>query len=358
MSETLCRVLVQTSRNDGLSQVLSDLLTFDGSELYFSNIPSLEGVLFGNVQSVLYDAVAVGFQRGKEVFLNPKSDEKMQKDDMLLVLSASGTSYRIGEPRIVELCDTEQKFEFKDTRQKEVLCILGSNSKSLDLVLREYDEYMLAGSKIFLLPLQDNGYIVPENLENITVEVLPGSSVDPSSLKDIPLEMLDSVIIMSSDSVSFTDSDAQTITSTLLLRQLTAKMANPPPIIVEILDVESRELLDQRSLGVNFVLSSEITSRLISQISLDAGLHLVFDELFSAEGKEIYLKDHLFYTRGQRVSWLEVQKRAASVNEVAIGYYGSATSTLNPPQDEYRLYLPGDKVVVISEDDSEYMLLE
>ena len=68
----------------------------------------------------------------------------------------------------------------------------------------------------------------------------------------------------------------------------------------------------------------------------------------------VFRKNHFFYTRGQPISWLEVQKRASSINEVAIGYY-SGKSVLNPPQDEVREYLPGDKVVVISEDDTEYV---
>ena len=242
--------------------MLADLLTFENSECYMVGLdPSLAGVPFGEVQSRLYNAVAIGFERKKEVFVNPDRKIFMQKDDQLLVLSGSGTSYRVGEPREIQLVDKEgEKFESKDLRTAETLCILGSNEKSLSFVLSEFDEYMLKGSRILILPSDAKACSVPGGLENIEVEILPGSSTDPASLKRIPLNKVDSIIIMSTDSLSFTDSDAQTITSTLLLRQLTEEMAKPPPIICEILDVESRELLDQRSLGVNFVLSSEITS--------------------------------------------------------------------------------------------------
>lgn len=349
LGDTLARILVQTSRSAGLSEVFGDLLTFEGSELYFVAIEELTGLEFGKVQASLYDAVAVGFERDKHVRINPPSDEVLRSGDLILVLSASGTSYRVGAPRSPSKPTLRNSYTRKDVRKRETICILGSNQRSLEFILREFDEYMLEGSTILMLP--SGPYTVPEDLLNVKVQVLQGSCTDPNALKKIPFEDLSSCIIMSSDLLSYTDSDAQTITTVLLLRQLTEKMQRPCPLICEILNVESRDLLDQ-SLGVSFVLSNEITSRLISQVSLDLGLCDVFQELFSPEGCEIYLKRHEFYTDGSK-TWLDIQSRAQSINEVAIGFFTSKGPVLNPAQDLERVFEPGDKVIVISEDETQ-----
>ena len=47
-------------------QVLADLLTFQGSELYFGAKfpPELDGLAWGAVQERIYDAIVCGFSRG------------------------------------------------------------------------------------------------------------------------------------------------------------------------------------------------------------------------------------------------------------------------------------------------------
>ena len=180
--DTLARILVQTARSRGLAQVLSDLLTFDGSELYFSPIPPvLEGKVFGEVQSMLYDAVAVGFERDHSARLNPPPEEKLEKGDLLLILSASGSAFRVGAPREYggKLVSRGERRK-SDERKAETICILGSNH-SLDLVIREFDSYMLQGSKIMLLP--SSPYQAPVDLKNIKVELLSGDIDDPVTLK-------------------------------------------------------------------------------------------------------------------------------------------------------------------------------
>jgi hypothetical protein len=53
MQETLARIMVQTSRQRNLADVLTDLITFVGSEFYFHNYKQLEGIEFSQVQSRL-----------------------------------------------------------------------------------------------------------------------------------------------------------------------------------------------------------------------------------------------------------------------------------------------------------------
>lgn len=136
MSETLARLLVQTCRVRGLSAVLADLLTFQGSELYFSHHfpPEFDGLAFGALQERVHDAIACGFARGEKVFLNPSTDQVLNAaTDRLLVLSESGTSWRVGPPRPMK--SVEKPFRLSKKTKREVVCIIGTNSM-LDFILK------------------------------------------------------------------------------------------------------------------------------------------------------------------------------------------------------------------------------
>jgi hypothetical protein len=108
MADTLARILVQTCRVKGLSEVLADLLTFEGSELYFAKpMPELTGLEFSAVQGRLYGAVPLGLSRAavaggkEEVVLNPDDDVVLRDSDRLLILAESGTSFSLGAAREV-----------------------------------------------------------------------------------------------------------------------------------------------------------------------------------------------------------------------------------------------------------------
>lgn len=178
--------------------------------------------------------------------------------------------------------------------------------------------------------------------------------------------------ILADDSIPQAEADARTIITVLLLHDLFLGAKSRPRIICEILDAKSKDLLDV-DIGCEFVLSTEVTSRVISQVAAERGLNRVFNELFAPEGNEIYLKDAQFYSNGigKPTPWWMTQQIAASVREVAIGYfkvrqrvvfvlsknnidYEQDKSVLNPPQDDAIVYGPGDRIVVISEDSVEY----
>jgi hypothetical protein len=86
----------------------------------------------------------------------------------------------------------------------------------------------------------------------------------------------------------------------------------------------------------------------------------VFDDLFDAEGSEIYLKPAVNYIKaGVEVDFYTVAEAAARKNEVAIGYrkcgyahnadkaYGVV---VNPKKSEKIIFDDKDKVIVIAED--------
>ena len=70
----------------------------------------------------------------------------------------------------------------------------------------------------------------------------------------------------------------------------------------------------------DIVVSGEIVSLLVTQLSEDGRLEAVFKELLGAEGSEIYLRPAEWYVQpGDDVSWATVVAGAARRNETAIG---------------------------------------
>jgi hypothetical protein len=151
------------------------------------------------------------------------------------------------------------------------------------------------------------------------------------------------------------EADARTVISVLLLRDLFHAFKDKRPrIISEILDTRTKDLLEQ-DYGADFVVSAEMTSMLLAQVSERRELNAVFADLFDSDGNEVYLKRAACYALlGYTTQWLTVQKVARQRGEVAIGYMKlGGTPLINPKQDEAIVFAEEDRVIVIAEDDSE-----
>jgi hypothetical protein len=366
MSDTLARILVQTARSKGLAEVFADLLTFEGSELYFRRIPELVGLSFGEIQPRLYGAVPVGLSRAvgtqRKVLLNPQADTIVQDGDLVLVLSESGQSFQVGARREILLKEVDASSPWmsqkENNRPPECVCILGFSSK-LSFIISEFSEYMGTGSVIYIVPGLGQSDLKFPSFDNVKATLVPGRPSDPATIEKIlNLELKpQSIIVVACEGLSYDDADAQTISTVLLVNLIQKKLhIQHQRVICEILDASSKDLLGE-DVGCDLVLSSEITSRLIAQISLDGNLHAVFEELFKSEGNEIYLKNPWYYCGGKSsddlIPWLEIQARATLANEVAIGYYSVGKSFLNPSQTTSRAFAKDDRIIVISEDETE-----
>ncbi len=141
----------------------------------------------------------------------------------------------------------------------------------------------------------------------------------------------------------------------LLLRDLFKGLGeHKPRIISEILNPQTKDLLEQ-DYGADFVVSAEMTSMLLAQVSERRDLNAVFADLFDSDGNEIYLKRAACYAPlGSAIGWLALQKMARKRSEVAIGYLrAGSTPVINPKQDESLLLAETDRIIVVSEDDRE-----
>ncbi len=364
MAETLSRMMVQTARQNGLAAVYRDLLSYEGSEFYFKNFPELAGQPFGVAQWKMKDAVVCGVRTvsGKgtaSCIINPSDEFVLGDKDELLVIAEDDDSFSLTanhQPTV------PSEFRGADAilRKPERLLVCGKSPKLGDM-LREFDNYVLPGSEAWLMPGQDRDsfaeFIKAEvgQLKNLKLKHVDGDPTVPDALKKVISPDFAVAMVVADTDIDAEEADARTVITVLLLRDMFRPLGDKKPrIISEILDPRTKDLLEQ-DYGADFVVSSEITSMLLAQVSERRELNAVFADLFDSDGNEVYLKRaECFAMLGRTTPWLSVQKVARDRREVAIGYMKlGQTPLINPPQGESVVFAAEDRIIVLAEDDSE-----
>ncbi len=370
--EFLARLLVQTARQTGLAQVYAMLLSFSGDEFYLVDVPSaFAGKTFDEAHLSVPQGVIVGYvsKQRKEgqprhVHVNPRGDTVLQVGDRLVIL-LEDDSVGIVPRRLKTTGSLPQFSNHPIVLKQEHIVILGFHNE-LGSMLLELDRYVAEGSKATVISSLDSETIGRQlarfvnQLSNLKVETIEG---DPTKKRDIELvcaKGFHSAIVLTdtSEARDPDDTDARTLMSVLLVRSLAE---GNPRIISEIRNPKTKELATVADV-TDFVVSDELVSGLLAQVSENRELCELWDDLCSADGSEIYLKPASRYLApSETVTFADLMARARQRNEIAIGYklarlerqadkaYGI---TLNPHDKESPLLIGvEDRVIVIAEDE-------
>jgi hypothetical protein len=161
------------------------------------------------------------------------------------------------------------------------------------------------------------------------------------------------------EGIDIQESDAKTLICLLHLRAMSEKAGKDFSIVSEMLDIRNRDL------GVvakadDFIVSDNLISLMLSQLSENKDLKKVYDILFEADGSEIYLKPVSRYVKtGEDMNFYTVLESAAAQNEIAFGYRISAEASnsdehfgvkINPKKDQTVNFSPEDYIIVLAED--------
>ena len=360
----ISRIMVQTSRQSGLSVVYTDLMDFAGDEIYFVEEPKLVGKTFREALFSYEDSAVIGIQHTDgSVRLNPPADTVFQKgekvigiteDDDTLIINAN-PDRKIQNGSLIEGVYT------KNT-QENVL-ILGWNFRS-GIIIRELNNYLLPGSRIEIIANVKEPSKTLESLrehcKNVIIEFTHADTTDLAILQDIRFDDYAHLMLLSyQDQFDIQEADAFTLITLLHLRNLSEKAGHKLNIVSEMLDLKNRELA-QATDADDFIVSDNLISLLMSQVSENKYLMRVFEILFDAEDVEIYLKPASYYVKtGEEVSFYEVLESAVKKNEVAIGYRQLALArdvdknygiVLNPAKSEKFTLSDEDRVIVLAQD--------
>src|SRR5258707_11529120 len=95
-SQLIARIIAQTCRQSGLSVVYTELLDFEGDEIYFQHEPGLVGKTFGEALLAYEDSAVLGIcPAGGVPKLNPPMDTVFKPGDTVIAVSADDNTLRL-----------------------------------------------------------------------------------------------------------------------------------------------------------------------------------------------------------------------------------------------------------------------
>ena len=364
--EIISKIMVQTSRQSGLSVVYQDLMDFDGDEIYFELAPSLEGRTFREILFAYEDSAIMGIQYAKGgVAINPPMDTVFSKNDKVIGITKDDDTLIPNAAPDADIEANESKIVYTEPEpmEAEEILIVGWNNRARYIV-QELDNYVPKDSKLKIVSKFDNAEKTIEKLKksvkNITLSFEVQDTTDRETLESMRLENYDYIILLSYQNYfPIQEADAQSLITLLHLRNFTEVHGSKYKIVSEMLDIRNRQLADITSAD-DFIVSDKLISLLMSQVAEEKDLMRVFEDLFDADGSEIYIKLAREYVQvGESMNFYTVLESAARKNEVAIGYRNIAKSkdaneqygvVLNPKKSEMFTLEANDMVIVLSED--------
>jgi voltage-gated potassium channel Kch len=360
--ETISRLIVQASRQSGASVVYTELLDFEGDEVYFREDPALAGKTFGEALFAYEACTVIGVQSSGAVSLNPPPDTPIGSDDRVIAIAEDDATLNAAVPYQGSIDEDLITSAPSQEGKAERVLILGWNNRS-PAVINEFDEYLQPGSSVTVVADYAPATQAIEKhcgaLRNTTVEFRLGNTTDRRTLDSIQLGTFDHVIVMCySDQLDVQRADARTLVTLLHLRDIASRQGATFSIASEMLDDRNRELAEVTQVD-DVIVSDRVLSLMIAQISENPHLREVFDDLFAAEGSEIYLRPAEHYlAEGRATTFATIVEAARRRAETAIGYrlrseFGDASKNygvrVNLPKSAPIEPQAGDRVIVLAE---------
>jgi hypothetical protein len=362
----ISRLIAQNVRHCGLSHIYSEILTHsDGNEIYIRECPVLEGEKIGELTEAFPNAVLIGLLRRQEgVFkpmLNPPAGIRVEAHDRLVLLARAYSDteplkeyHRAPLPREECLAATEERFA------KRRVLVLGWNYK-IPVLITEFDSYENERFEIDILstvPIAEREEYISryaESPKRAEVKHILADYTAPSDLQRADPHTYDNIVFLGSSGMECKEeSDARTILGYLILKKMLPRESTHPEILIELMDPENEKLFLKRSGEV--IISPFIMGHILAHVALRRDLNVVFEELFTSGGAEIYFRKAGYYQlSGRETTFSEIGKAVARSGDIALGVRMAAKMTmpgggiqLNPDRDSLFFLEPDDEVVVLT----------
>lgn len=349
---TIARIIAHSCTQPGLSKTIMEMFQFDGSEMHIISLPGTEGLTFQQLLCRVDHAFPVGICKGEDIYLNPEGDMVLEAGDRLLVFCEESDSARLLPERVLSPMEpvTYQESDSSVDSGEGELVIIGSN-KFLPTVLFELPENVTSVTVVN----------VEERYRQPTLEAAarrePKLSLsffeqDISNLST--LEQLagtaQHIVLLSDHSKAEDEADMQTIFTLLTLRDIRDRLGLSYNITSEMRRENNQNLLIPDN-ETEFVVSSNMSSLFLAQLSESPELIQVFNELLTNEGNEVYLKTAQKLHCAGTWTGMDLRRRLLPQHYVMIGYMRAETfeSTFEISLDDHVTLQPEDKLIVIGE---------
>ncbi len=362
------KLLVQTSLTSGLEMVYNEMLSFDGCEVYFYEA-NWKGVEFGKLPFYFKDGIPLGvYNEDDGLVLRPGRDYKLKDEDQIVILAEDDSTINFEsapfyKPKHIPLVDTKL-----DQQQKSIL-ILGWHNVA-EIFINESADYLKEGSN-FDIYFNNPNEELTNRINELKTEY-PDFNISLTNANPLIIETLkktnpftyDNIVILSQDNneQSADKIDSDTLIILLLLRKIKSGLENvTTKIITQVLNSDNQEIITQTDVD-DFIISNKLITMILAQLSEEPLIMKLYEDLFSEDGSEIYVKSAKLYSNKFPIeaTFGDLIQLADQRDEICLGIRKGSESknaqenfgvTLNLNKHQSVTLEENDFLVVLSEDE-------
>lgn len=362
--DLIARIMVQSTRQPGLSAVFTELLDFDGCEIYAAEQPALTGKTFGEAVMAYDSCALIGVCREDgSVALNPPMDLAMTEGMKAILIAEDDDRIETATPPASPGA-TEPAPSRDGPAPAERTLLVGWNRRA-PMVALELSRYVGPGS---LLTIAADTPEIEEEVgalelagDNLRVELKRIETGQADDIRALDPLGYDHVMVLGySDHMEPQPADTRTLVTLLHLRRIAEGAGRTMSVVSEMIDVRNRALAEVTRVD-DFVVSNKLVSLMLAQASENEYLEAIFTDLLDEEGSEICLKPAADYVPvGTSSNFYAVAAAASARGEVAIGHCraggtdesgrGLGGIIVNPTKSESLTYTAEDRIIVIAKD--------
>lgn len=351
--DVVAELTAQACRQRGLSTVFHKLLDFDGDEIYFAPFPQVIGHTYAEAQLGFAACTLMGRLRGDgTVELNPPANSCIEAGDQLIGVASDDSDFVFsGFTTINALAVPEASLE--EPAQRRII-IVGWSALGPRVVM-ELDEFLGAHTTVEIL-------IDPEKVDVgtvrasispkiMTVEVAELSGGPERIAEHAARNAFDEVIVLGyRQNLSIEEADARTLLTLLAFHCVRERLnIGRVRMVAELLDQRHAALAEATGAD-DFIVSDELTSLMLAQLSERHELNDVFADLFDSDGCTIALLPVANYSAEQATTFGQIVATASACGDSALGYRRNASGevVVNPKRDSAPNLTIDDQVLVLS----------
>ena len=371
------------SRN-GLSIVYGDMVGFDGNEFYFYRPSDGWGdvLTFGQSLYRFKSSTPIGVHTSNgEIILNPPKETFInEKDELIIFAEDDSTILYFKEPIFNPTIKSIPKTLTKLRTQR--VALLNWTTKT-EIIMDKLCSYLPRGSELCtfvdLKSKEMDDYV--ESLifkyPGIKISVNQIDLNDLETLDEIKPQNFDSLLILSPGGNTIEEMDAYVISLLIRIRQIlllnTTKESsldphsqkNWPKLITEVMDSENIDIILNSGVE-DFMVSNQFISQIMAQVSEEPLALDVYDDLFKAEGSELYIKPASYYfdfnnKESLSLAYGECVEAAQLRDEVILGIQLNSEQqnkdkmfgiSLIPKKEDLFTLTPNDGLIALAQDEA------
>ncbi|KAL3157123.1 hypothetical protein ABBQ38_001368 [Trebouxia sp. C0009 RCD-2024] len=411
--ERMDRLTAQCAVQPGLGKVYSQILlqSHTSAEFYLKDIfPSLVGKTFGEARRSFDQAVLCGVMDvgTGQAHLSPADSCVLTEQHRLVFLSSTAkiqpskqamSKLSLERSATTAVASDAPAHEGSEVRHKKHVVVIGWDvDQTVEGLLKGLGDFAPDDSSITIISPEKPGDFL-EAKGACHCRHLEGSIASRQVLLEAGVAEADAVILrMPLQSLAAADADAQVVSSLVQLQDLASHSDRTDPlhVIAPVNHPRTLELInfvtkqscsravtgqhvigavkavtgdpqhashgdsgssrgqdESMALNVDVLLPDELLSGLLTQVSVQPELLSVMNDLFDAEGVEIYLRDPSRYSISQDhaspVIFADVAEAVRAQKETALGYLLQDGTVLTAPHADHKQVLKaGDQIIAFA----------